>query len=142
MSTGFRVEAPDLPDRTVGDPADLVGRRLAAPLPRHAVLTSTALVTAEGNVAIGHVLAPVRLSDAGVVALLVPGDRVDVVASDPDSGRTTTVARAVRVVTEPAASSDDAGATTGALVVLDVPDGDAEPLAQAVATGNVTVIWP
>ena len=131
----------DLPDRTLGEIADLVGRRLAAPVSRHQVLTVPTLVNADATVAVGHVLAPVRLTDADVVALLQPGDRVDVVSSDPDTGRTTTVAHSVRVATVPAARTDDAGASTGALVVLDVADGDAEPLARAVATGNVTVIW-
>ena len=131
----------DLPDRTVGDVADLVGRRLAGPVSRHQVLTTPALVNADSALQVGHVLAPVRLTDADVVALLQPGDLVDVVSADADTGRTATVARSVRVATVPAPRSDDAGATTGALVVLDVVLSDAEPLARAVATGSVTVIW-
>lgn len=132
----------DLPDRTVGDPADLVGRRLAAPVPRHQVLTATALATVDSAVGVGHVLAPVRLADAEVVALLAPGDLVDVIASVADGGATHTVARSVRVVTVPAHDPDDQGTATGALVVLDVADTDAEPLARAAATGNLTVVWP
>ena len=131
-----------LPDRTVGELSDLVGRRLAAPVPRHQVLTSTALVAADAAVGVGHVLAPVRLADAEVVALLDPGDLVDVIASAADGGATRTVARSARVVTVPARDPDDQGSSTGALVVLDVVDTDAEPLARAAATGNLTVIWP
>lgn len=131
-----------LPDRTVGELGDLVGRRLAAPVPRHQVLSATALASVDSAVGVGHVLAPVRLADAEVVALLEPGDLVDVIASAADGGATSTVARSVRVVTVPAQDPDDQGTSTGALVVLDVDDGDAEPLARAAATGSLTVIWP
>ncbi|GAB2568000.1 RcpC/CpaB family pilus assembly protein [Microlunatus antarcticus] len=131
-----------VPDRTMSDPAELVGRRLAAPVPRRQVLTVTALASVDSSVGVGHVLAPVRLADADVVALLEPGDLVDVIASAADGGATTTVARSVRVVTVPAADPDDQGTATGALVVLDLAEDDAEPLARAAATGNLTVVWP
>lgn len=130
-----------LPDRTVADADQLVGQRLAAPVPRHAVLTETALTSTDATLAVGHVLAPVRLADADVVALLRPGDIVDVIASASDGGATTTVAREVRVVTVPARDPDESGTATGALVVLDVAGSDAEPLARAAATGGLTVIW-
>jgi len=130
-----------LPDRAAGDPAALVGRRLAAPVPRRQVLTPAALASAGSAVGVGHVLAPVRLADGDVVALLRPGDLVDVIASTSDGGRTATVARSVRVVTVPVRDADDAGTATGALVVLDVGEADAEPLARAAATGSLTVIW-
>lgn len=132
----------DLPDRTVGELGDLVGRRLAAPVPRHQVLTATALASTDSAMGVGHVLTPVRLADAEVVALLEPGDLVDVIASAADGGATSTVARSVRVVTVPTQDPDDQGTSTGALVVLDVVDHDAEPLARAAATGNLTVVWP
>jgi pilus assembly protein CpaB len=132
----------DLPDRAVAGLDDLVGRRLAAPVSRHQVLTAAALVSVDGAVGVGHVLAPVRLADADVVALLRPGDLVDVIASASDGGATSTVARSVRVVTVPAHDPDDQGTTTGALVVLDLDDGDAEPLARAAAAGSLTVVWP
>ena len=43
------------------------------------------------------------------------------------------------MVTVPARDSDDQGTATGALVVLDVAEADAEPLARAAATGALTV---
>ena len=132
----------DLPDRTVGELDELVGRRLAAPASRHQVLTATALASADSAVGAGRVLAPLRLADADVVALLEPGDLVDVIASAADGGATSTVARSVRVVTVPAHDPDDQGTSTGALVVLDVHETDVEPLARAAATGGLTVVWP
>lgn len=132
----------DLPDRTVGELSDLVGRRLAAPVPRHQVLTAPALASVDAAVGVGRVLAPVRLADADVAALLEPGDLVDVIASAADGGATSTVSRSVRVVTVPAQDPDEQGTATGALVLLDIGDRDAEPLARAAATGSLTVIWP
>ena len=132
----------DLPERTVSALVDLVGQRLAAPLPRHQVLTVDALASADAAVGPGRVLAPVRLADADVVALLRPGDLVDVIASAGDGGATGTVVRSARVVTVPAGDPDDQGTATGALVVLDVGSPDAEPLARAAATGALTVVWP
>jgi Flp pilus assembly protein CpaB len=131
-----------LPDHLLADPAELVGRRLAAPVPRHQVLTTTAFATDDAAAGVGHALAPVRLADADVVALLAPGDLVDVIASAADGGATSTVARAVRVVTVPAPDPDEQGTATGALVVLDVLDTDVERLARAAATGGLTVVWP
>jgi pilus assembly protein CpaB len=130
-----------LPDGPVHDPADLVGHRLAGPVPRHQVLTSTALATDARAAASGRTLAPVRLADADVAVLLQPGDLVDVIASAADGGATGTVARRVRVVTVPVRDPDEQGTATGALVVLDVADADVEALAGAAATGGLTVVW-
>lgn len=132
----------DLPDGTTGDLGALVGRRLAAPVPRHQVLTTDALASVDAAVGAGRVLAPVRLADADVVGLLRPGDLVDVIASAADGGATSTVVRSARVVTVPATDPDDQGTATGALVVLDVGGADAEPLTLAAATGALTVVWP
>ena len=133
----------DLPDRTAGRP-----RRPGRPAPRRPAAAppgadrDRAHLRRRGAAGVGHVLAPVRLADADVVALLRPGDVVDVIASASDGGATSTVARDVRVVTVPARDSDDQGTATGALVVLDVAETDAEPLARAAATGGLTVVWP
>jgi pilus assembly protein CpaB len=131
---------PDgLPDGSTGEPADLLGRRLAAPVPRRAVLTADDLVL-PAALAPGRVLAPVRLADADVVALLRPGDRVDVLAVAAEGGETTTVARAARVATVPAVAGDEAGAA-GALVVLDLADTQVEALTRAAGGGSLTVVW-
>ncbi|SEQ92179.1 SAF domain-containing protein [Microlunatus flavus] len=129
-----------LPERATADLDALVGQRLAAPVTRHQVLTPLAVTSAE-VVGVGHVLAPVRLGDADVVALLRPGDVVDVIGVAAEGGRTSTVAHAVRVVTIPARSADDQATTAGALVVLDVPDTATAALAGAAASGALTVIW-
>lgn len=105
-----------------------------------AVRTS-ARATAAPVAARDVVRAPVRIADAGVVALLRPGDRVDVLAG------TRVVARSVSVVGVPRAPAGrpgegpppEAGATDavggGALVVLAVPRPTAAALSGA-ATGS------
>ena len=55
---------------------------------------------------------PVRLPDAGMVALLRVGDRLDLVAADPQAGTAATVAASATVLALPAA--DEAAGPTGA----------------------------
>lgn len=135
------VPRDGLPAGTLVDPHALVGQRLAAPVPARTVLTSLAVVSAHSVAGPGHVLVPVRLADADVVALLRPGDVVDVLASDPQTDRAQTVARRLRVVSVPV-TQEEGSAGPGALVLLDATASDSEPLAQAAATGSLTVIWP
>ncbi|MFH0243939.1 RcpC/CpaB family pilus assembly protein [Streptomyces sp. HK10] len=88
--------------------------------------------------------APVRITDAGAVRLLRPGDRVDVLAAPvgtpADSART--IARNVRVaaVPEPASGPEaGSGGREGALVVLSVPRPTAARLAGAAAHSRLAV---
>jgi hypothetical protein len=77
------------------------------------------------------VRAPVRIADAGVVELLRPGDRVDVLAA------ARVVACEAPVVTVPERDGDALG--DGALVVLSVPRSTAAALAGASARSPLTV---
>jgi hypothetical protein len=87
------------------------------------------------------VRAPVRITDAAVVALLRPGDRVDVLA------RARIVATGVTVVAVPGQPSappaddavPDAGGASGALVVLAVPRYTAAALSGAAASSPLAV---
>ncbi|MET8980540.1 hypothetical protein ABZX85_33535 [Streptomyces sp. NPDC004539] len=89
------------------------------------------------------VSAPVRIADAETVRLLRPGDRVDVIASEPASaggGEARVVARGALVskVPEPFGGRAD----SGALVVLSVPRGAAARLAGAGVTERLAVtLW-
>ncbi|MGW0467003.1 hypothetical protein ACWDX6_17250 [Streptomyces sp. NPDC003027] len=91
--------------------------------------------------AVRLVSAPVRIADAAAVALLRPGDRVDVIAA-PDSaageaGKPRVVATAARVadVPRPGGARPDGGA----LVVLSVPRSTATALAGAGITSQLAV---
>ncbi|MGZ4486615.1 MAG: SAF domain-containing protein [Nocardioides sp.] len=115
----------------------VTGRVLAAPLRRGEPVTDVRLLGPALAAAYpGLVAVPVRFPDAAMVGLLRVGDRLDVVAADPQGSGARTVATDVPVLAVPAAArpgTDLAGgaATPGRLVVLGVPDGEVEPVTDA-----------
>ena len=110
------------------------------------ILTPLALVAAGADVTRGRVVAPLRLPDSDLAALLRAGDLVDVIAAGDQAGEAVSntearvVAQAVRVVTVPE-PMDDGEAASGALVLLEVTPETARALAQAAAAASLTVIW-
>ena len=103
---------------------------------------------ASGLGARGHVAAPVRLADPDVAALLHAGDLVDVIVAggaDSKAVSASVVAPSARVVTVVRAFAEESlgsisGPAGGALVVLDVPRGQALELARAAALGPLSVL--
>jgi hypothetical protein len=84
---------------------------------------------------------PVRIGDAGAVALLHPGDRIDLVAADPQSDTgARVVARDVPVLAIPQSRPETPGLTNGALVVLGLPDDTARTVAQASVAAFLSVV--
>ena len=135
-----QVVAADAPDGIWTDRDALVGRTLAAPVPRGLILTERAVVSARASP--GRVLAPLRLADAEATALLRAGDVVDVLAADPQSEQAFVAGRGVRVVTVPAPVDRDAGPDpAGALVLVEVDPETARVLARAAVSATLTVIW-
>ncbi|MDO9455342.1 SAF domain-containing protein [Nocardioides sp.] len=155
------VAARDLPAGEVLDDSDLAtvafapgsvpagladhatGRVVAAPLTRGQPLTEVALV---GPAMTGDrrdlTAVPVRLPDAGAVALLRVGDEIDLVATDPQAGDTDTVAPAAVVLAIPTA--DEATGPTGLpgrLVVVGVAVEEVTALAGAASRSVVTFAW-
>jgi Flp pilus assembly protein CpaB len=136
------VAARDLPAGTVLGPGDLTavpfapgsvpddvarsapGRMLAAPLRRGEPVTDVRLVgpgLADGHPGVTAV--PVRLPDAGMVDLLAAGDRIDLVAADPQGAGARVVAIGVPVLAVPGAASEPAGGgVTGRLIVVGATD--------------------
>ena len=87
---------------------------------------------------VDRVLAVVRVTDASVLALLRPGDAVDVVAvSGHDSPKAERVARGATVVTVPRAR---ASFSDGAPVGLAVPPDVALELAERTLDSRLTVV--
>lgn len=119
-----------------------LGRTTAAPVRAGEPLTDVRLLS-RGLLAgyPGTVAAPVRIGDPAAVRLLRVGDRVDVLAADPQgSGPATLVAPDAPVVALPARSSEQGSdLVSGALVVLAVPDGTARQLAGAAVTSLLSV---
>lgn len=154
LTAGTEMSAADVtvvevPRSAVPDGAqqaeDVVGRTLAGPLRRGEPVTDAGLVTTEILEGYpGMVALPVRVPDADVVALLQPGDTIDVVATDPSNGQTRQVATGARVVTVPShdnSSTHVGQQLPGRLVVLAAPSATAENIAGAAATSYLSVLF-
>lgn len=136
-----------LPPATVPDgvlaEADALGRTTAAPLRRGEPLTDVRVVS--GSLVSGYpgrVAAPVRIADAGSVRLLRTGDRVDVLAADPQGvNGAVVVAHDAPVVALPRAAGSglSSGLTSGGLVVLAVREETAAALAAAGVSAYLSV---
>lgn len=131
----------DVPSGALDAVDQAAGRAVSAPLAEGQVLTSLALVAPRAGPTAGRVVAPVRLADADVVALLRPGDVVDLVGTDEQGGGAAVVASGARVVTVPRVEAEPTAGSTGGLVLVEVARGTATELAQAAVTGPVTLIW-
>ncbi|UMG93730.1 SAF domain-containing protein [Nocardioides sp. TF02-7] len=131
---------PDaVPDGAVEAPA---GALLAAPLRAGEPVTDVRLVgpgLAEG--APGTTAMPVRLSDADQAALLTVGDRIDVLATDPQTGSTDVVAPGALVAAVPEPAGAAADPLSGRLVVLLVDDDEVARISSAAASSLMTYAW-
>ena len=96
-----RVAASDVPEGVLTDPLALVGKTLAAARRRKPDDDAADSTAARTSVPPGHVIAPLRLADTALAALLRPGDLVDVIAADAQAGQAAVVAAGARVVTIP-----------------------------------------
>lgn len=150
LPAGARISESDLVQAAVS-PAQLpvgaltsaqtvVGRTTTGPVRAGEMLTDVRLLS--GSLLDGYpgrVAAPVRIADPGATGLLRIGDRVDVIAADPQ-GRTdaTLVAEAAPVVALPRA--EDSSLASGGLVVLAVSEETARALAAAAVTGYLSVV--
>jgi pilus assembly protein CpaB len=137
------VVASDVPEGVLSDPNDLVGKTLAAPVAEDQMMTALTATSPHANVAPGRVIAPLRLADTAVAAMLRPGDLVDIVAADSQAEQgARVVAAGARVVTVPQAPDDGAGPSPeGGLVLIDVDSQTAVILAQAAASGALSIVW-
>ena len=109
------------------------GRTLAAPVRAGEPITDVRLVGAD--LAAAHpdlATLPVRLPDAGLADLLDTGDRIDLLATDPQAGGSRVVAADALVLATPP-HVEAAGATSppGALVVLGVPPASVPVVTEA-----------
>lgn len=132
-----------VPEGAAADPSSLTGRELAGPVRAGEPVTDVRLVGA-GLTALlppGQVAAPVRLADLAVAALVRAGDRVDVLATAPDSGRAEVVASSALVLAAPGQGADDGDAAIG-LLLLAVDGDTAARLAAAATTATLTLSLP
>jgi pilus assembly protein CpaB len=135
--------APDsVPDGAVRDPEDVVGRTVAAPLSRGEPVTG--LRTIGPGLLRGYpgaTAVPLRITDADTVGMLRVGDRVSIVAADPDGRQAPSeLLDDVPVVAVPAASRGVDG-TPGRLVVVAVDSGQATDVAARAAAAILIPVW-
>lgn len=140
-----RLPVEALPEDALDDVSLAVGQQVTAPVARGQVLTTLTVASAGRSVRAGQVVAPLRLADADVAALLQVGDPVDVVAADGEARAAAVVARKVRVVglPQPAETSGIGGSVStsaGALVLVEVDGPTATRLAQAAVTASLSVV--
>ena len=135
--------APDtVPAGVVIAESSAVGRTTTGPVRAGEPLTDTRLVTSSLLAGYpGLVAVPVRIGDAGSVRLLRVGDRVDLLAADPQAeGSARVVGRDVPVLALPHEGDQSPGLTNGALVVLGVPDAATRSVAQASVSAYLSVV--
>ena len=136
---GTRLPVSAAPDHSMRRVADVVGRTVAGPMRRGEVLTDRRIVDAErlSGFPADTVLATVRLADADALSNLRVGDRVDVVAVDPDGSATAkVVARGVEIVTLPARSDQSGGVPVG----VATNENDALRLAERALDARLSVL--
>ncbi|HET7349744.1 MAG TPA: SAF domain-containing protein [Marmoricola sp.] len=140
--------SPDAAPPAALDRAEAVGRTLAAPMTAGEVVTRVRVLTRGVLTGYpGHAAVPLRVTDGAVVPMLRVGDRVTVVAVDPDAR------------SEPVPLVDDApivalprsdgggisggidGSQPGRLVVVAVPNHRAVEVSANAAAMYLTVIW-
>ena len=129
------LEPLSIPTDAVPDgvESDAVGQTLAAPVRAGEPITDVRLVGA--GLAAAHpdlATLPVRLPDSGLAALLEPGDRIDLIATDPQAGGSRVVSADALVLAVPRADeTSSASAPPGALVLLGVAPTSVETLSEA-----------
>jgi Flp pilus assembly protein CpaB len=157
LAAGTAVSSDDVarqvwPVDTVPDGAatlgEVVGRVLAAPLRTGEPLTDVRVGSAGFALTEpGLTALPIRLPDAGVADLLAPGDRIDLVATDPADGTAETVAEGVLVLAVPAPAAGDGlraesrGAVGGRLVVIAVRDDATEEVAATAVSRYLSLAF-
>ncbi|MGV3563836.1 MAG: pilus assembly protein CpaB, partial [Nocardioides sp.] len=123
---------------------------LAGPVARGEPLTGVRVVRAplahEALAGTDRLALPVRLPGAGAVGLLRVGDRIDLVATDPQGATSEVVAQGVPVLALPGPDSSTgaagpAGPAGGRLVVVGVAADELAQVSTAAAATFLTYAW-
>ncbi len=129
------VPAGALSAEEIGD------RRLASAIRAGEPLTDVRLVSPallEGRA--GEVAVPVRIPDGAVVALLRPGDLIDLIAADPTGAAPARrLAAGVVVLAVPPPDASGASAIGGRLVLLALSPDAARSVAETAVTSVISV---
>jgi len=154
VAMGQRLEAQDLalapvakglvPNGALDSLDQAIGRQVTAALPSGMVLVPELLAQPGGSGAApkGLVLAPVRLSDGAVVALLQVGDQIDVLGSGgaSASGQVAPAQRLASQATVMSLPPNDGDVNSAGLVVLAVKPAEAELLGGAASWAVISAV--
>lgn len=128
-----------VPAGAFADPGQAVGRTVVVGVPERQVLTPTALLGTEGQVAPGKMALPVTFGTTGAVSLLSVGSRIDVLGADSAGTGYGVVAADVRVAALPASEDPGPlGGTTSRLVLLEVNSVQAAAIVAAMSVSSVS----
>lgn len=139
-SAGFA--AGTVPDGVMESAHAAVGRTTVGPVRAGEPLTDVRLLGA-GLLSRypGAVMAPVRLGDRATVDLLEVGDRIDILAADPQgSGPAVLAAGDVPVLAIPPARDAGAGLARGGLILVAVSHETARALAGHAVTSFLSAV--
>jgi pilus assembly protein CpaB len=130
-----------LPSGALAELGSVAGKTLAGRVPAGQILARADLVSGGFAGRTGRVIAPVRLADGDLTALLSEGDLVDVVGAEEQTGKAKIVAAGVRVVAVPPAAREAGSSAGGGLILVEVTPVAAGALAAASASSQLGVIW-
>lgn len=137
-----RLPPGAVPDGVAVSP---VGRTLASPVRRGEPVTDVRLVGPDLTATQpGLVAVPVRFTDAAMAGLLRAGDRLQLLATDPSSGRTTSVADGVVVLALPAQDDAQNSVTnplSGRLVVVGITEDLVTTVTSAAVGGFLSFAY-
>lgn len=134
-----RVPADFVAEGAYSAIGDLLGRTTVVDVPARGMLTPSALLGAEGQVAAGLLALPVRFGETSAVALLRVGSRVDVLGPTAEGSEFGVVAADVRVVALPSSGGDGLlGGSESPLVLLEVTSAQAARISAAASISSVS----
>ena len=123
-----------VPEGTLVDPADAVGRTTVATLPAGDIVARSDLLGGGPLVDDGFVALPVRFGSGAPLDLLHVGDRIDLIGMGRDGQTATVLVSQARVVALP---EDDGSLLSGSggVVLVEVTPSQAATVASAASAG-------
>jgi len=132
------VPADVVPEDAVTSLDALGGQMTAGPVPAGAIVTMDDFVSAS-QAADGFVILPLAVSSQ-ILSVIEPGEHVSIFLTNASTGEVT-VARGIRVVTVPAATSSGMFSSSGSAdsILVEVPEDVAKQMTTSSSLGSTTV---
>lgn len=131
----LRLPAEAVPAGAATEPASVVGRPINGPVSARSVLTAARVSAGRELAAPGHVVLAVPLANRALASLVQPGARVDLFTP----GSATPLAAGVRVVAVPQEQQAAWAAEPQPMLLVELAQDAAAPVAAAVTQGGLNV---